>query len=333
MRLLLPVLVGTFVFGTAAAKQRKAKGVDRAAYARPDSIPAPADNATTPERVALGRTLFFDPRLSGSRWISCATCHNPALSYGDGLPTAIGHGMEVLERRTPTIVNLAWSTSMFWDGRMATLEEQALGPVEAAGEMNLPIDQMEDRLRAIEGYGPLFEAAYPGEGIGAATAAKAIAAFERTVVSGEAPFDRWVAGDDTAISASAARGFDVFHRADCHQCHSGWRFTDDGFYDIGIDDGDLGRGAVLPIPAMAHTFKTPTLRDVSRRAPYMHAGTLATLADVVEYYDRGGDADRQKNTEHVRPLGLSQQDKDDLVAFLLTLTGPTPPIRVPELPR
>lgn len=305
------------------------------AYRRPAGPPYPPDNAHTPEREELGRTLFFDPRLSGSGWISCATCHNPALDWGDGLPRALGHGMRVLGRRTPTILNLGWAEALFWDGRAETLEEQALGPIAAAGEMNLPLDRLEARLRAIPGYRPLFDRAYPDEPIGPPTVAKALATFERTVASGEAPFDRWAAGDPEAIPAAAARGFGLFvGKANCAACHSSWRFTDDSFHDIGLPGDDPGRGAVLPdIEVSQFAFKTPTLRNADRRGPYMHDGSVPTLEAVVDHYDRGGRVARPGRSREVRPLGLTGPEKADLLAFLHTLTSTDRAVAVPALPR
>jgi cytochrome c peroxidase len=304
-------------------------------YRRPAAVVYPEDNAFSPEREQLGRMLFFDPRLSGSKWISCATCHNPALAWGDGLPLAIGHGMQQLGRRTPTILNLAWAPALFWDGRAETLEEQALGPVAAAGEMNLDLDEMVARLQKIDGYAPHFAKAYPGEGISAPTVAKAIATFERGIVSAPAPFDRWVEGDDRAISASAKRGFELFtDKARCSQCHAGWRFTNDSFHDIGVEGTDEGRAAVLPfIKEAKHAFKTPTLRNVARRAPYMHNGSAATLEDVVDLYERGGNVRRPSLSSEITPLELTPQEKRDLVAFMLTLTSEDAEVRVPALPQ
>ena len=306
-----------------------------ASYARPDAVPYPGDNHPSADRELLGRTLFFDPRLSGSGWISCASCHNPGFAWGDGLPRAIGHGMKELGRRTPTILNLAWASSLFWDGRAGSLEEQALGPVQAAGEMNQPLDGLVVKLKAVPAYVALFDKAYPGEGISPATIGKAIASFERTAVSAPAAFDRWIGGDESAISDEAKRGFAVFNQEGrCAQCHSGWRFTDDGFYDIGVVTADLGRGArFAEIPAMQHTFKTPTLRNVDRRAPYMHNGSVASLEDVVELYDRGGLEHRDSLSPDVKPLGLRPDQKRDLVAFLKTLTSDDRPVQVPTLPR
>ncbi|HXG49074.1 MAG TPA: cytochrome c peroxidase [Methylomirabilota bacterium] len=304
-------------------------------YRRPAAPPFPADNPHTPAREALGKALFFDPRLSAANSISCASCHNPAFSWGDGLPKGVGHGSKEVGRRTPTILNVAWGELFFWDGRAASLEEQALGPIAAPGEMNLPLDQMVARLKAIHGYHPLFEAAYPGEGISEKTVAKAIATFERTVVSGIAPFDEWIAGRDSAISPAAQRGFDLFNtKAECAKCHTGWNFTDDGFHDIGLADADRGRGVHLPqLESMQHAFKTPTLRNVRLRAPYMHDGSEKTLEDVVSYYNKGGTVRRPSVSPDVRPLHLTAAEMADLVAFLDTLTSQDPPVVIPVLPR
>jgi cytochrome c peroxidase len=304
-------------------------------YQRPARVPFPEDNAPTAARETLGRALFFDPRLSGSNWISCASCHNPGLSWGDALPRAIGHGMQTLGRRTPTILNLAWADAMFWDGRADSLEAQALGPIEAEGEMNLPLAELAGKLSAIEGYRTLFAAAYPGEPIAPPTIAKAIATFERAVVSADAPFDRWVRGDEDAISTDAKRGFVLFNtKARCALCHAGWRFTNDSFHDIGVVTSDAGRGSMLPgIPVMQHAFKTPTLRDVARRAPFMHNGSVATLEEVVELYDRGGLVKRPSLSPDLKPLGLTTAEKRELTAFLRTLTSPEQPVLLPALPR
>ena len=307
----------------------------KAQFRRPAAVPYPEDNAYTPERERLGRSLFFDPRLSGSGWISCATCHNPGLSWADGLPLALGDGMRSLPRRTPTILNLAWAPALLWDGRAESLEEQALGPIAAQGEMNLTLQELVLRLQAIDGYRDLFARAYPGAAISPEIVAKAIATFERTIVSGVAPVDRWVAGEEGALSPAAVRGFVVFNdKARCSTCHTGWRFTDDGFYDIGVADSDIGRGAVLPrIPLARFAFKTPTLRNIAERAPYMHNGSSPTLEDVIELYDRGGLAARASLSPEIKPLGLTPLEKHDLVAFLRTLTSHDPEARVPALPR
>jgi cytochrome c peroxidase len=307
----------------------------RAKYVRPPLPPAPPDNPPSEARVELGRMLFFDPRLSGSGVIACATCHNPGLSWADGLPRAVGHGTKPLRRRTPTILNVAWATTLFWDGRAASLEEQALGPIASPDEMNLPLEVLVPKLQAIGEYPAAFERAYPGEGISPATIAKAIASFERGVVSRPAPFDAWIEGDEGAISEEAKQGFALFNgKARCASCHTGWRFTDDGFHDIGVPGEDRGRGAVVEgIEVVQFAFKTPTLRDVDRRAPYMHDGSEATLEATIELYDRGGRVSRPSLSPDIVPLELSAEESRRLVAFLRTLTSEDFPAAIPRLPR
>jgi cytochrome c peroxidase len=311
----------------------QAQTADKKTFAFPEVVPEPADNKVTPARVELGKMLFFDPRLSGSRWISCATCHNPVLGWKDGLPTAIGNGMKVLKRSTPSIVNSAFNPLQMWDGRFHSLEEQAAGPMQAPGEMNGKMEDILAKLRSIPGYVQAFYEAYPGEGITQTTLAKAVASFERTIISRNAPFDAWVSGDESAISPSAKRGFDVFvGKANCANCHSGPNFTDDGFHNIGLkDNDDLGRFAQTPIKISKGAFKTPTLRDVALTSPYMHNGAYSTLEEVIDHYDRGGD-DKTNLDPNIKPLGLSEQEKKDLVEFLHTLSGQQMAITLPRLP-
>jgi cytochrome c peroxidase len=310
-----------------------ASGYDR--YLRPAKAPEPPHNIGTPERIELGKTLFFDPRLSGSNWISCASCHNPSLGWSDGLPTGIGHGMQQLKRATPALLNCGFNTTLMWDGRAPNLEEQALGPIAAAAEMNQDLPGLVRKLSAIPGYAPMFEAAYPGQGITEKTIGKAIAAYERTILSGESPFDRWRRGGARAVDESVKRGFALFEgKANCVKCHEGFNFTDNGFHNIGLKPGvepDVGRFAQRPIKAVYGAFRTPTLRDVELTAPYMHDGSLRTLEEVVEHYDRGGEA-----TEHLspnmKPLNLSPQEKADLVSFMRSLTGKQMVVTLPHLP-
>jgi cytochrome c peroxidase len=303
-------------------------------YLRPTAIPFPADNPYSKDRELLGKILFFDPRLSHSGSISCANCHNPELSWDDGLAKPVGEGMRQEGRRAPTILNAAWEDLLFWDGRAPDLEHQALVPIASDGEMNQPLDAMARTVNGIQGYKALFDAAYPGEPIDERTIAKAIATFERTVVSGKAPFDRWIEGDESAISEQAKRGFDLFNgRAGCAKCHSGWNFTDNGFHDIGVDSSDRGRGAILPLDAMQFAFKTPTLRDCGLRSPFMHDGSEPTLERVIEFYDRGGQLSRPSLAPEIVPLHLSAQEKEDLLAFLKSLTSVDRPVEIPPLPR
>lgn len=307
----------------------------RATYRRPDTVPFPAENAHTPERALLGRTLFFDPRLSASNLLSCASCHNPSFGWGDGQALGRGHGMQQLGRRSPTVLNAAWGGPFMWDGRAPTLEAQASGPIAAAVEMNMPLDQLPGKLAAIAGYRPLFEAAYPGQGITMETITRAIATFQRTIVAGRSPFDRWVDGEDGAISAAARRGLDVFqNEGRCANCHSGWTFTDNRFHDIGLPTDDIGRAEFDPAnPLARHAFKTPGLRDTVRRAPYMHNGSLADLTAVVRFYETGGAQRRESLSPLMQPLTLTDRQRDDLLAFLETLTAPMQEFRAPTLPR
>ncbi|MBV9456232.1 MAG: c-type cytochrome [Bradyrhizobium sp.] len=316
--------------------QKPPSGVDalKAQYKRPPTIPFPKDDAYTPAKASLGKKLYFDTRLSVTSAQSCASCHNPGYGWGDGLAVGVGHGMAKLGRHSPTIVNAAWSSIFMWDGRLATLEDQALGPIQSPGEMNMPIDDLMHRLASIPEYKPLFDTAFPKDGMKVATLAKAIATYERTVVSERAPFDAWIDGSEKAISEEAKRGFELFNgKAQCSSCHEGWNFTNEGFQDIGLPSADIGRGQFLPqVIKMQHAFKTPSLREISRRSPYMHDGSLATLEDVVEHYDHGG-VDRPSRSDLMRPLDLTSQEKADLVAFLKTLSSDLTPTSVPVLPR
>jgi cytochrome c peroxidase len=306
----------------------------KALYRRPGTIPFPKDNSYTPEKSALGKKLYFDTRLSVTSAQSCASCHSPGFGWGDGLPVGVGHGMAKLGRRSPTIVNAAWSAIFMWDGRLPTLEAQALGPIQSPGEMNMKLDDLMARLASIPEYKPMFEAVFPGEGMKAKTLAQAIATYERTVVSERAPFDAWIEGNEKAISEEAKRGFAVFNgKAQCSSCHEGWNFTNEGFQDIGLPSKDIGRGEYLPgVIKMQHAFKTPGLREIGRRSPFMHDGSLATLEAVIDHYDHAG-VDRPSRSDLMRPLQLTVQEKADLVAFLNTLTSELGPTSVPVLPR
>ncbi len=317
--------------GMAATSIQAAEDYSR--FLRPAEVPQPDNNRITTARVELGKMLFFDPRLSGSNWISCGTCHNPALGWSDGLPTAVGHGMGVLERATPTILNTAYQPLQLWDGRARTLEQQALGPIKATGEMNQDLDEVIKELSALKGYRNAFEDAYPGEGITEKTLAKALATYERTIVSTEAPFDRWVKGETHAMSQTAQKGFEVFlGKGRCALCHDGFNFTDNGFHNLGLKgDEDPGRYGIRKIKILKGAFKTPTLRDIELTAPYMHNGMYKTLEEVIEHYDRGGDT-KDNLDPNMQPLHLTASEKTSLVAFLKALTGEPTPVILPRLP-
>lgn len=301
-------------------------------YARPDAIPFPEDNPFSRAKVELGEMLFFDPRLSGSNLLSCASCHNPSFGWEDGQATATGHGMGVLGRHTPTILNLAWGESFFWDGRADSLEEQALGPIQAPGEMHQELGSLLAELSEIEGYRQRFEAAFPGEGITEDTLAMAIATYERTVVSNLAPFDLWIRGDESAISAEAQHGFVLFNtKGNCAACHSGWNMTDDSYQDIGLPSNDAGREAVIGLPELRHAFKTPGLRNIVERRPYMHDGSLSTLREVVDHY-ADGFVQRPTLSDDIVPLELDDAEREAIVAFMRTLSSQDDPVVAPILP-
>lgn len=306
----------------------------KADFARPKTTPFPSDDPYSKAKAHLGDLLFWDPILSGSGTQSCASCHNPGLSWTDGL--RLGVGTQEMKTHTPTMLNIAWAPVLGWDGHFPSLEAVAFaGPITNPGIMNRKPADLIRALSAIPGYRAAFAAAFSDHAITEAHIADALATFERTIVSGPAPFDRWIAGDENAISAQAKHGFALFTgKAGCSNCHIGWAFTDEGFYDVGTATGDdIGRARLFHNTVkLKYAFKVPTLRDVARRAPYMHNGSEATLADVIDLYDRGG-IDRPSRADFIKPLHLTAQEKADLIAFLDTLTSDPKPVQVPVLPR
>jgi cytochrome c peroxidase len=315
-----------------AASGQEPTAAQRAAYRRPDTIPFPADNPYTPEKAALGKMLFFDTRLSRDKNLSCASCHNPSFGWEVPFATAIGAGGKPLGRHAPTALNQAWSKNLFWDGRAPTLEAQAKGPIEAAVEMDLPMATAVVRLKAVQGYGAAFAKAFPKDGLSEHTVLQAIATYERTIVTGDTPFDRWIRGDAAALSAEAKRGFALFTgKANCAACHSGWNFSDDKFHDIGLPTDDKGRMGITNQPADLHAFKTPGLREIAARAPFMHHGQVATLEAVVSHYVGGGQK-RASLSPQMKPLPLNAQDVGDLTAFMRSLSSPQTVLAMPNLP-
>ena len=307
----------------------------REGYRRPVEIPFPADNPYHAAKAQLGRTLFFDPILSGSRARSCGSCHNPGLSWGDGLPQALGEGQKALALRAPTLLAVAWMPRLGWDGKFRDIESVAFGPITSAANMNLPEAALIERLSAIPGYVNAFASAFGEGGITRRNIELALATFERSIVPRETPFDRWIEGDQAAIGASAKRGFDLFNgKARCAGCHNGFALSDGSFQDIGTAQGsDVGRGRLFPSSIkLQHAFKTPTLRDVARRAPYMHDGSIPTLEAVIALYDRGG-IERPSRSPLIAPLGLTQEEKTELIEFLGTLTSPPEAVPLPVFPR
>jgi cytochrome c peroxidase len=293
-------------------------------YRRPP--PVPVENKAL---VDLGRDLFFDPRISASGKTACASCHAPKLGWVVTDARPINDSGKPSARKAQPLIGLGHTGNapVGWDGRNPSLEAQAKNSI-ATGSMSMretdtpvKVETIEERIRSAPDYAAKFAMALPGKPINVDTIAEAVAAFERTIEPGLAPFDRWVAGDEAAIPESAKRGFALFTgKATCFACHSGWRFTDDKFHDIGTTTTDPGRGREVKDEALNFAFKTPTLRSVALRAPYMHDASIATLSDVVRHYEKGGIA-RPSRSPMMLPIQLTDQERLDLVAFMETLTG------------
>jgi cytochrome c peroxidase len=297
----------------------------------------PEDNALTAAKIELGKQLYFDPRLSRDDTVSCASCHDPNKGWSNGERFATGVGGQKGGRSAPTIINSAYQHLQFWDGRADELEGQALGPIQNPIEMNMTLEEVVAKLQKIGGYRDQFKQVF-GTDVDSAGIAKAIAAFERTVLSGDAPYDRFAAADKSALSQAAQRGYKVFfNRGHCSACHAGPNFTDGAFHNIGVgmDDAkpDAGRETISSLLGDRGAFKTPTLREIARTAPYMHDGRFKTLEEVVDYYDKGGTANDQLD-EEIYALQLSAQEKADLVAFLKEgLSSKSyPSVKPPKLP-
>jgi cytochrome c peroxidase len=306
---------------------------DLTAFKRPLTIPFNKVTAYSPQLATLGKMLFFDPRLSGNKNMTCATCHNPSFGFETPVETPVGAANTHLARQAPTVLNAAWVTPNFWDGRAPSLEAQAAGPIGAPAEMNGNLDDIVGEMKNIADYEKWFGQVFPNQGITKDNMLIAIATYERTVVSNWSPFDRWVDGDETAVSDSAKRGFGLFTgSASCSACHSGWNFTDNKFHDIGLPSQDIGRAKLEPDnPKAKFAFKTPGLRNTLYRGPYMHDGSLKTMDEVISHYESGG-INRPSLASELLPLSLSEQDRKDLIAFLGTLTAEKQDIPIPTLP-
>ena len=293
--------------------------------ALPAISPIPANNSLTEAKVELGKMLFFEPRISGSGVISCATCHNPALGWTDRIPRATGHAAQVGERNTPTVLNSGFFGAQFWDGRAADLEAQALGPIEADIEMNMSLDDAITRLKGFKEYQDAFARAYGGNGekqITPNNVAHAMASFQRTLNTPNSTFDRYLSGDLNALTEQQKRGMALFADSGCGACHSGPAMTDSYFHVIKVPGStDLGRFLVTKNEADKHAFKTPTLRNVAVTYPYFNNGGTATLEEAVQVMGK-------------EMLGREYKKNQvaDIVAFLHSLTGEMPHIEIPALP-
>ena len=296
------------------------------------------DNPLTASKVELGKQLFFDPRLSKDDTISCSSCHDPTQGWSNGEAFATGVRGQQGGRSAPTILNAGYQYFQFWDGRAKHLEGQALGPIESSVEMDMPLPELVTKLNKIEGYRKQFQEVFNTDATKDGVA-KAIGAFERTILSGDAPYDRFKAGDKSALSEAAEKGRKLFFgKARCSACHSGPLFTDGAFHNIGVGmdkkDPDVGRQAISKLLGDRGSFKTPTVRDIDRTAPYMHDGSLKTLEDVVDFYDKGGIANPQLD-EEMEPLKLTDAQKADLIVFMKKglASSKYPNVKPPKLPR
>lgn len=324
--------------------------------------PSPAGNPGTTEKAELGKKLFFDRRLSGDGTMSCATCHDPETGYSDGLAISLSYPTTKNWRNSPGLLNAAYRKTLFWDGRSGSLEEQALFPMMSPFEMNRNLDYVEEVLKTVPAYVEAFRSVFGGE-ITRQRVAMAIAAFERTLVSRDTPLDRHLRGEVDALTAKQRAGYELFvGKAGCAACHGGEELADGRFHNLGVPEDpkakedprvlatarfvgkvsgfpdyrtlaeDPGRFLVTKDPADWKAFATPPLREVARTAPYMHNGSLSSLEEVIDFFDRGGGADPKKSPL-LAPLSLSKEEKEALREFLAGgLSGPAAPFTPPRVP-
>jgi len=288
-------------------------------------MPVPEENELTPEKVVLGRRLFFDPILSRDASLACATCHDPRLAFTDGRDVARGIGGRHGKRNVPALLNRVYGKSHFFDGRAATLEQQALEPIANPNEFDTSVDEVLARLAGNFDYIALFRAAFArnpcAEDLG-----RALASYVRTILSGGSAFDRYAMGDAAALNEQQHQGLGLFRgKANCIACHTGPLFSDEQFHNTGVAwrNGkftDAGRAGVSGAAKDRGAFKTPTLREIARTAPYMHDGSVRTLEEAIEFYNRGGNPNPHLDAE-LRPLNLSAEEKNALAAFLRALNG------------
>ncbi|MCG2614599.1 cytochrome-c peroxidase [Terrimonas sp. NA20] len=300
--------------------------------------------------ILLGKTLFFDTRLSGSNKIACATCHLPELSWADGRSKSVGHEDQLNKRNSPGLLNVWAQKKLFWDGRSNSLEDQAFAPINSETEMHSDMSEVMMKLRRIKGYKPMFQAAFKNGEISPETLATALATFQRTLVGNPSSFDKFLMGDKKALNDSAMRGLHVFRtKAGCMSCHNGPLFTDQEFHNIGLTyyqlpQEDLGRYAVTHKAEDVGRFKTPSLRDVMKTAPWMHNGLFTNMDALMNMYNMGmpqagskpansTDSLFPQTDRLIKPLGLSRREREDLVAFLRSLSAEPPIVIKPLMPQ
>jgi len=310
------------------------------------SVTVPVNNPQTQLKILLGKQLYFDTRLSKDNTISCATCHNPAMGWSDAGPTSSGINGQKGGRRAPPVSNAAYAPLQFWDGRAPSLEEQAKGPVANPIEMGNTHESMLRTVQDIPGYVQEFEHVFGTSIVTVDLVAEAIAAFERTVVTTDSPFDRYARGDDNALTKLEKQGLEIFNgKGHCTACHWGGYFSDGRFHNLGVSETDpskpdLGRFVITNDTNDIGKFKTPTIRDVALRAPYMHNGSEKTLEDVVDLYNKGGRTGDNNISPLIVPLGLTKNEKKALIAFMTTAmkslnpeVADVKPIPASELPK
>lgn len=350
VRWLAVAVVGTLVLGagwlaaqggTVAAESANLVIVDGVAVPDvgplPTAVPQPETNLNYKAKVELGKQLYFDGRLSKNNQVSCAFCHIPGAGFADPRQTSIGVDGKVGGRQAPTVLNTAFNPIQFWDGRAGSLEEQAIGPIQNPIEMAETHENVVRKLGKIKGYREQFRTVF-GTDVNLQGIAEAIAAYERTVLSTNSAFDRHAMGDRRAMDEAAVRGLALFRgKARCILCHNGPNFTDNQFHNLGVPQvgplaEDLGRYNVTKREGDKGAFKTPTLRSIALTAPYMHDGAFKTLEEVVDFLNKGG-GPNPNLSPLVKPLGLTDQEKADLIAFLNALTGETVKVEMPKLPK
>jgi cytochrome c peroxidase len=300
-------------------------------------LPVPADNPMTPEKIELGKMLYFDKRVSKDGTVSCATCHDPKMGWAEKTPTSAGIGKQVGPRNSPTVMNAAYATSMFWDGRAASLEEQATGPVENPIEMGHQMADLVAQLDKIPEYHERFQKVF-GTGVTKEGFAKAIAAFERTILVGDSPYDRFKGGDQNALTEAQKRGLALFESVGCADCHAPPLFSDYEFHNAGVgmdkEKPDQGRKDVTKKDEDTGAFRVPSLRNVADTAPYFHDGSAKTLEEAVALMAAGGKDNKYRSADFdaVRNAKVTPEQQKDLVEFLKALSGPIPAVEPPALP-
>jgi cytochrome c peroxidase len=324
------------------------------------AVPIPANNSQTPEKIELGKKLFFDRRLSGDGTMSCSTCHDPKQGFSDGLATSLSYPTTKNWRNSPTLINVAYQKDLFHDGRSHSLEEQALFPMMSAFEMNQNLDFLEEEIRAVPEYRQAFTAVFGDSETTRERIAQAIASFQRTLVSAKAPVDKFLEGDDKALSPEAQKGYAIFTgKGGCISCHSGPILSDGKYHALMVEEPpesrddprlaatrrfvakvsayedfrnlqeDPGRFLVTKSPRDWKAFRTPTLREVASTGPYMHNGRYQQLQEVVEFFNSGGGA----GNEALKPLSLSDEEKAQLHVFLEEgLSSARPAFVYPKIP-